>query len=32
MKKEFFDINEQQDLQLLYEFNYDTKLFDRGGG
>ena len=29
MKKEFFDINEQQDLQLLYEFNYDTKLFDR---
>ena len=29
MKKEFFDTNEQNDLQLLYEFNYNTRLFDK---
>lgn len=26
--KDYFDTNEQQDLQQLYEFNYDKKLFD----
>lgn len=26
--KEFFDKNEQQDLQMFYEFNHDKKLFD----
>ena len=25
--KDYFDTNEQQDLQLMYEFNYQTKLF-----
>lgn len=25
--KDYFDTNERQDLQLLYEFNYNTKLF-----
>lgn len=25
--KEYFDTNERNDLQLLYEFNYNTKLF-----
>lgn len=25
--KDYFDTNEKQDLQLLYEFNYNTKLF-----
>lgn len=25
--KDYFETNEQQDLQLLYEFNYNTKLF-----
>ena len=26
--KEYFDMNEQQDLQQLYEFNYEKHLFD----
>lgn len=26
--KEFFDTHEMNDLKLLYEFNYSTKLFD----
>ena len=26
--KEYFDTHEMNDLQLLYEFNYQTKLFD----
>lgn len=25
--KDYFETNEKQDLQLLYEFNYNTKLF-----
>lgn len=28
MIKEYFDEHEMNDLQLLYEFNYQTKLFD----
>ena len=29
MNKEYFNQSEQNDLQLLYEFNYEHKLFDR---